>query len=130
MIEDNRENHLCQEKIKEKVQKEYYKRVREMLKSKQNSENVINAIITWAVATFRYGVGIISWNKEELDKIDQQTWKPLNMHRGLHPHFSIDRLYIPRAQGGRGLPSVKSCAELEGSSLFYFAHCTKNEVFH
>ena len=52
------------------------------------------------------------------------------MHRGLHPHFSIDRLYIPRAQGGRGLPSVKSCAELEGSSLFYFAHCTKNEVFH
>ena len=101
-----------------------------MLKSKQNSENVINAIITWAVATFRYGAGIISWNKEELDKIDQQTWKPLNMHRGLHPHFSIDRLYIPRAQGGRGLPSVKSCAELEGSSLFYFAHCTKNEVFH
>ena len=59
MIEDNRENHLCQEKIKEKVQKEYYKRVR--------------AIITWAVATFRYGAGIISWNKEELDKIDQQT---------------------------------------------------------
>ena len=73
MIEDNRENHLCQEKIKEKVQKEYYKRVREMLKSKQNSENVINAIITWAVATFRYGAGIISWNKEELDQIDQQT---------------------------------------------------------
>ena len=73
MIEDNRENHLCQEKIKEKVQKEYYKRVREMLKSKQNSENVINAIIMWAVATFRYGDGIISWNKEELDKIDQQT---------------------------------------------------------
>ena len=40
------------------------------------------------------------------------------MHQRLHPCSSIDKLYIPRAQGGRGLLSVKDCVELERSNLF------------
>ena len=43
------------------------------------------------------------------------------MHRGLHPRSSVDRLYIPRVQGGRGLLSVKDCVELERSNLFDYA---------
>ena len=93
--------------MKEKVQKEYYKRVRAVLKSKLNGGNVTNAINIWAVETVRYGAGIINWDKGELDKIDRQTRKLLNMHRGLHPRSSVDRLCLPRAQGGRGLLSVK-----------------------
>ena len=80
---------ICQEKIKEKVQKEYYKRVRVVVKSKLNGGNVINAINMWVVATVRYGAGIINRNKGELHKIDQQTRKLLNMHRGLHPRSSL-----------------------------------------
>ena len=113
--------YIFQEKMKEKVQKEHYKRVRVLLKCKLNGENVINAINIWAVATVWYGDGITNWNKGELDKIDQQTRKLLNMHRGLHPRFSIDRLYLPRAQGGRGLLSVKDCVELGRSNLFDYA---------
>ena len=61
---------ICQEKMKEKVQSEYNKRVKAVLKSKLNGGNVINTINIWAVATVRYGAGIINWNKGELDKID------------------------------------------------------------
>ena len=43
------------------------------------------------------------------------------MHRGLHPRSSIDRLYIQRAQGGRGLLSAKDCVEVERSNLFDYA---------
>ena len=43
------------------------------------------------------------------------------MHRGLHPRSSVDRLFLPRAQGGRGLVSVKDCIELERSNLFDYA---------
>ena len=43
------------------------------------------------------------------------------MHRGLHPRFSVDRLYLPRAQEGRGLLSVKDCVELQRSNLFDYA---------
>ena len=46
---------ICQEKMKEKVQKEYYKQVRAVLKSKLNGGNVINAVNVWAVATVRCG---------------------------------------------------------------------------
>ena len=63
-------NDIFQEKMKEKVQKEYYKRVRAVLKAKLNVGNIINAINIWAVATVRYEAGIINWNKGELDKID------------------------------------------------------------
>ena len=42
------------------------------------------------------------------------------MHRGLNPRSSVDRLYIPRAQGGKGMLSVKDCVKLERSNLFYY----------
>ena len=82
---------------KENFQKENFKRVRAVLKSKMNGGNVINGINIWAVATVQYGAGIINWNKGDLDKIDRQTQKLLNMHRGLHPRSSYDRLFLPRA---------------------------------
>ena len=64
---------ICQEKMKERAQNEYYKQVRAVLKSKLNGGNTINAINIWAVATVWYGAGISNWNKEKLDKIDQKT---------------------------------------------------------
>ena len=41
---------IYQEKMKEKVQKKLYKRVRAVLQSKLNGGNVINAIKIWVVA--------------------------------------------------------------------------------
>ena len=70
---------ISQEKVKEKVQKEYYKRVKAVLKSKLKCGNAVNAINIWAVATVWYGTGIINWNKRELVKIDQQMKNLLNM---------------------------------------------------
>ena len=43
------------------------------------------------------------------------------MYRGLQPRSSVDRLYMPRVLGDRGLLSVKDCVELERSSLFDYA---------
>ena len=101
---------IYQEKMKEKV-----------IINELNDGNVINTINIWAVATVRYETGIINWNKGELDKIDRQTQKLLNMHRGLHSWSSVDRLYILRANGGRRVLSVKDCFELERSNLFDFS---------
>ena len=70
---------ICQEKVKEKVQKEYYKQVKAVLKSKLKCGNAVNAINVWAVATVWYGTGIINWNKRELVKIDQQMKNLLNI---------------------------------------------------
>ena len=74
-----------------------------MLKSNLNGGNVINAINIRAVATVRYGTGVINWKKGQLDKTDRQMRKLLNTHRDLYPRSFVDLSYITRAQSGRGL---------------------------
>ena len=60
---------IFQEKMKEKFQKEHYKRVRALLKCKLNGENVINAINIWAVPTVWYRDGITTGIRESWIKL-------------------------------------------------------------
>ena len=54
------------EEMKEKLKKEYIRRVRSMLKSKLNGGNIIQAINARAVSIIRYGAGIIMRNKKHI----------------------------------------------------------------
>ena len=47
------------QEMKQLTQKEYYKRVRNILKSKLNGGNIVKAVNLWAVSIVRYGAGII-----------------------------------------------------------------------
>ena len=71
---------------------------------------MIKAINIRAVSLMRYSKGIIDWTKEELDNVDRKTRKLTTMHGMLHP-----RLYLPRAEGGRGLMSVADTVNIERS---------------
>ena len=51
---------------------------------------------------------IIDWKISELKKIDTKARKLLNMHKMLHPKADMERLYIPRKDGGRGLIDVET----------------------
>ena len=44
----------------------------------------------------------------ELKKIDTKTRKLLNMHKMLHPKADVERLFIPRKDGVRGLIEVET----------------------
>ena len=125
MLEADAVKHM---EMKENVTNEYYRRVRKILKSKLNGGNVINAINTRAVAIIRYGAGIIKWTKEELRNIDRKTRKLMNMHRALHPQADVDRLYIKRAEGGRGMISVEDCVEIETNSLHQYIIESKEKL--
>ena len=39
------------------------------------------------------------------------------MHNALHPKSNVDRLYIPRKEGGRGLQGVKETVKLTNLGL-------------
>ena len=52
--------------MKDKTQKEYYRRVRQLTSSKLNSGNTIKAINSRAVSLVRYSAGILKWTKDEL----------------------------------------------------------------
>ena len=63
---------ICQKKMKEKVQKEYYKRVMAVLTSKLNGGNVVNAINIWTVATVCNLFDYAANNNERLLKVETE----------------------------------------------------------
>ena len=55
------------EEMKDQIKKEYIRKVRNILKSKLNGGNIILTLNSRAVSVVRYGGGIISWIKMELE---------------------------------------------------------------
>ena len=89
-------------KMKEKIRKEYNRRVRLILRTELNGRNKIEAINSLAVPVVQYSFGMIDWKISELKKIDTKTRKLLNMRKMLHPKADVERLHIPRKDGGSG----------------------------
>ena len=114
--------------MKDKIKKEYFSRVRNVLKSKLNGGNTISAINTWAVSLVRYSVGIVNWRKDELDTMDRKTRKLMNLYGALHPQADVDRLYVTRREGGRGMISIRECVEAEEHSLSKYIANTEEEL--
>ena len=105
------------EEMKNKVRKDYYRRIRKVLQSKLNGGNVIKAMNSWAVAAVRYTAGIVDWKVDELKNMDRKTRKIMTMNHALHPKADVDRLYVSRGQGGRGMMSIEECVRLEEHNL-------------
>ena len=61
---------------------------------------------TFAVPVFITSGGIVDWTINEIRKIDCKTRKQLAMTGNFDPSGDVDRLYIPRSEGGKGLKSV------------------------
>ena len=94
---------IKQVEIKEKIQKEYLRRTRKLL----NGWNLIKGINTLAVLIVRYSEPFLRWTRDELKQIDQRTRKLMTMHKALHHRDDVDRLYVSRKEGGRGLASIE-----------------------
>ena len=100
-------NEVKQKEMKEKVTKEYKRRVRKLLETKLNGGNLIRSINTWAIPVIRYSSPFLDWTIEEMREMDRSTRKLFTMHNRLHPRSNAQRLYISRSEGGRGLASVE-----------------------
>ena len=74
-------------------------------------------IITWAVSLMRYGTETVKWTKSELDELDWKSPKVMTMNKELHPRSDVDRLYVSRNEGGRGLKRCKMHLKTEENSL-------------
>jgi len=76
---------------KEKLKKEYLRRLRLVLSKELSAKNKIQAIGSLAVTVPRYSFGIINWHQEELQKLDRKTRKLLTIHGQHHPKADVDR---------------------------------------
>ena len=98
--------------MKDKIQKEYLRRTRKQLQAKLFSRNLIKGINTWAVSLVRYSGPFLKWTRDELKQMDQRTGKLMTMHKALHSREDVDRLNVPRKEGGRGLVSIKDSVDI------------------
>ena len=83
------------------------------MKSELKARNKITAIGTLAVPVLRYSFGIINWRIKEIKQIDRKTKKTLTTYKIHHPKAAIDRLYVKRKEGGRGLVQVEAANKAE-----------------
>ena len=52
-------------------------------------------------------IGILDWSKQEIRDLDTVTRKTLAMTGSLNMKGDIDRLYVKRDYGGRGIISIE-----------------------
>lgn len=93
--------------VKEKIKKEYFRRVRLILESQLTCKNKFIAIKTYALPVISYGFGIINWKASEIQKLDRKTRKMLTLNKLHHPKADVERLYLPRCEGGRGMCNIE-----------------------
>ena len=86
---------------KEKLKKEYFRRLRLVWGTELSAKKKIQAIVSLAVPVLTYSFGIVNWHQEEMQNLDRKTRKLLTIHGQHHPKADVDRLYVPRKQGGR-----------------------------
>ena len=92
---------------KEKICKEYLYRIRKIWLSELTDFNKMIAHNSFAIPIFTTTVGILDWTINEINEVDVKTRKVLTMTGSFHPNSDIDKLYISRKSGGRGLKSMK-----------------------
>ena len=78
-----------------------------ILKSELNSFNKIAAINTLAIPVATYSFNVINWQMREIRKNNAKTRKIMTMHRMHHPKADVERVYLARKEGGRGLIQLK-----------------------
>lgn len=115
------------EGTKEKVKKEYYHRLRKILRTQLNAKNKLTAIGSLALPVIQYSFGIINWRVEEIRQLDKKTRKLLTMHGMLHPRADVSRLYLARKLGGRGLKQIEASYENEIFSLVEYMNSMKEQ---
>ena len=93
--------------MKGKVKKEYCRRVRKVLETKLSIGNVFKAIKIWEVSVVRYFAAFLGWSRLQLEEIDRRPRNLLTIHNGFHSKGIVDRLYLSRSEGGRGLIGVQ-----------------------
>ena len=83
------------------------KRLKLLMKSELNDENLIQVINSKVIPVAAYPVNVCKMTKGELNELDQIVKRELRKSNMLGKQASDKRLYPKRDQGGRGLKSMR-----------------------
>ena len=95
-----------------------------------DAKNKIKVIGSLAVPVVRYSFGTVNQHQEELQKLDWKTRKLLTIHGQPHPKADVDRLYVPRKQGGRALMQLEEAHAVEITKLVEYVDKNEDPLIH
>ena len=81
-------------KMKKKLEEEYLRRVKKLVKSKLQKKNMIDRINVWAVGVIQYSAGITDQTIQDIKQMDIRTRKIMTMNGALYPRLNVGRLYL------------------------------------
>ncbi|XP_044757798.1 uncharacterized protein LOC123315955 [Coccinella septempunctata] len=117
---------IRQQDNKQLAEEELIRRVRRILGTQLSAKNIMTAINIWAIPSFTYTAGVLSWSKTDLERIDRKFRTTLTKYGTLHPNSAIERIYLPCKEGGRGLRSLEeACLKEEKSIREYFVRSNR-----
>ena len=96
---------------KHRIIKEYKRRVNKIWKSELNAANKSIVHNSFAVPITTPTIGILNWTKDEIKSLDMAMRKLLTMNGAFHQSSDINRLYVKRSEGGRGLQNIEDMYE-------------------
>ena len=77
--------------------------MRNLSETKQCSRNFIKEMNTWGVRLLGYWGSFFKWTREELQQMNRRTRKLMTMQKVKYLRDDLERLYMPRKEGGRGI---------------------------
>jgi hypothetical protein len=93
-----------------------------------SAKNKIQAIGALAVPVLRYSFESINWHQEELRKLDRKRRKVLTIHGQHHPKADVDRSYVSRKYGGRGLMELEEAYIIEITKLMEYVGSSEDPL--
>lgn len=100
-----------------------------IMRTELTLKNEFIAIKTLAVPVIEYGV-VLTDRKAELGSTDTKIRKILTLNGLLHPRADVHRLYVPRRDGGRGLPQIESIVNNTLTNLATYLKEKRNLVYN
>ena len=95
------------EKAKERVIEECFKRVESLRKTELYERNMIKALNTMCMSAVTYVMNIVHFSRPELKHLDVRMRKTLKEMNWMDDKSSEERLYMTVESGGRGLLSFE-----------------------
>lgn len=101
-------NKIDHTNIKKHLTDQYKQRLKTVLKTKLTAKNMVKAINTYAIPILTYSFGVIKWSKTDLESLNRMTRTNLTKFRAHHPSASLQRITLPRSEGGRGILDIRN----------------------
>lgn len=118
-------------KIKERMRNEFLYKLKQILKSSLNSRNLTTAINTYVIPIIVYTMGVVKWSNTDLEGLDRIVRVQMTKYRNRHPKSSVERMYIPRKEGGLGFVNLSDMNQRQIISMrSYFMRRAHSSNLH